>query len=462
MSGMSALRIYNTLTRSKEPLVPIRPGHVGIYVCGMTVYDECHLGHARVMIVFDVVVRYLRSRFTVQYVRNITDIDDKIIARALERGEHISQLTDHFIALMHDDERALGVVPPDAEPRATAHIDGIIAMVETLIEKGFAYRTASGDVYYRVRAFPAYGALSGKAVDDLRSGARVALGEDKEDPLDFALWKAAKPGEPQWDSPWGPGRPGWHIECSAMSTQCLGPHFDIHGGGPDLKFPHHENEIAQSEAATGARFVNVWMHNGPVEVDHQKMSKSLGNFLTIKAALARHEAEVLRYFLLASHYRSPLDYSEEAVLQARAALTRLYASLEGIEPSAGSEGAAYEQRFCDAMDDDFNTPVAMSVLFDLAHEINRCGKDAPAARPLAFCLRRLGGMLGLLDRPPEVFLRGTPGTFPETEIERLVVERLRARQERRFADSDRIREELRGHGVVLEDAPGGTTRWRRI
>lgn len=459
---MSTLRIYNTLTRQKEPLVPIRPGQVGIYVCGMTVYDECHLGHARVMVVFDVVVRYLRARFKVQYVRNITDIDDKIIARALERGEPIGQLTDRYIALMHEDERALGVAPPDAEPRATAHIGAIIAMVQTLIERGYAYRTASGDVYYRVRAFPAYGTLSGKAVDDLRSGARVAPGDEKEDPLDFALWKAAKSGEPQWPSPWGQGRPGWHIECSAMSTECLGPHFDIHGGGPDLKFPHHENEIAQSEAALGGRFVNIWMHNGPVEVDHQKMSKSLGNFLTIKAALARHDAEVLRYFLLASHYRSPLDYSEEGLVQARAALTRLYAALDGVEAVAGHEGAAYEQQFTAAMEDDFNTPVAISVLFDLSHEINRCGKGSPAARALAFRLRGLGGLLGLLGRPPGEFLKGPPGTFPEAEIERLVTERLKARQERRFADSDRIREELKGRGVVLEDAPGGMTRWRRV
>ncbi len=456
------LKIYNTLTRTKEPLVPIEAGHVRLYVCGMTVYDLCHLGHARVMVAFDVVVRYLRSRFRVTYVRNITDIDDKIIARALERGEPIDVLTRRYIDAMHEDERALGVPPPDHEPRATAHLPAIIAMIGTLIDKGYAYRADSGDVYYRVRAFAGYGALSGKSIDDLRAGARVQSGEGKEDPLDFALWKAAKPEEPAWSSPWGKGRPGWHIECSAMSIECLGTHFDIHGGGPDLKFPHHENEIAQSEAATGERFVNLWMHNGPVDVDRQKMSKSLGNFLTIRDALARYDAETLRYFLLQSHYRSPLDYSEKALTAAKTSLTRLYATLEGVTPMAGAAGADHEQRFLESMDDDFNTPLALSVLFDLAHEIHKSGKDSAQAAALAFRLHRLGGLLGLLGRPPAAFLRsGGAEVLPEVEIERLIAERDLARGERRFADSDRIREELGRRGVILEDVAGGGTRWRR-
>ncbi|MHB1942200.1 MAG: cysteine--tRNA ligase [Acidiferrobacteraceae bacterium] len=456
------LKIYNTLTRTKEPLVPIEAGHVRMYVCGMTVYDLCHLGHARVMVVFDVVVRYLRSRFQVTYVRNITDIDDKIIARALDRGETIDVLTRRYIDAMHEDERALGVQPPDHEPRATDHLPAIIAMIGTLIDKGYAYRVDSGDVYYRVRAFAGYGALSGKSIDDLRAGARVQSGEGKEDPLDFALWKAAKPEEPAWPSPWGKGRPGWHIECSAMSMECLGAHFDIHGGGPDLKFPHHENEIAQSEAATGERFVNLWMHNGPVDVDRQKMSKSLGNFLTIREALARYDAETLRYFLLQSHYHSPLDYSEKALIAAKTSLTRLYATLEGMTPIAGAAGADHEQRFLESMDDDFNTPLALSVLFDLAHDIHKAGKDSAQAAALAFRLHRLGGLLGLLGRPPAAFLRaGGAEALPEVEIERLIADRDLARSERRFADSDRIREELGRRGVILEDVAGGGTRWRR-
>ncbi|MHB1587613.1 MAG: cysteine--tRNA ligase [Acidiferrobacteraceae bacterium] len=456
------IRIHNTASRRKEPLVPIEPGHVRLYVCGMTVYDLCHLGHARVMVVFDAAVRYLRSRLRVTYVRNITDIDDKIIARAHELGEPIDVLTQRYIDAMHEDERALGVMAPDHEPRATAHVAAIIRMIETLIAKGYGY-AAKGDVYYRVRAFPRYGALSGKSIDDLRAGARVQSGEGKDDPLDFALWKAAKPGEPSWASPWGPGRPGWHIECSAMSIDCLGPHFDIHGGGPDLRFPHHENEIAQSEAATGEHFANLWMHNGPVDVDGQKMAKSSGNFLTIRDALTRHQPETLRYFLLQSHYRSPIDYSEDAIGAARASLARLYAALEGVDAKAGTAGGDYERRFVEAMDDDFNTPVALSVLFELTHDLQRWGKDSPQAAELAFRLRRLGGLLGLLQQPPSAFLqwgRSETGLTPP-EIEHLIAERNVARQERRWTDSDRIREELGRRGVILEDVSGGGTRWRR-
>jgi cysteinyl-tRNA synthetase len=458
------MHIYNSLTRRKEPFTPIVPGEVRMYVCGMTVYDYCHLGHARVMVVFDMVARYLRARgYRVTYVRNITDIDDKIIKRANDNGEDFRSLTARFIDAMHEDERALGVMPPDLEPRATQYMEQMLAMIATLQQKSFAYRASNADVYYRVRKFPAYGALSGKSLQDLRAGARVEVGEEKEDPLDFVLWKAAKPGEPYWDSPWGPGRPGWHIECSAMSTNCLGPHFDIHGGGMDLKFPHHENEIAQSEATTGEPFVNTWMHVGFVRVNQEKMSKSLGNFFTVREVLRRYDPEVVRYFILASHYRSPLDYSDESLEQAKHALTRLYIALKGVPATAQASAADFEARFFAAMDDDFNTAAAIAVLFDLARESNRLHERKPAeAASHAATLRRLGGILGLLQRDPQQFLKaGEASGLSAAQIEALIAQRTAARKARDWAESDRIRDELKRHGVALEDGPTGTT-WRRL
>ena len=452
------LQIYNSLTRKKEPLTPLTPGKVRMYVCGMTVYDYCHVGHARVMVVFDMVARTLRARgYDVTYIRNITDIDDKIIKRAAESGEDINALTTRFIAAMDEDAARLGVQKPDAEPRATAHMPQILKMIGTLIDRGFAYQAKNNDVYYRVRKFNGYGALSGKSVDDLQAGARVEVGEEKDDPLDFVLWKVAKPGEPAWDSPWGSGRPGWHIECSAMSTSCLGNHFDIHGGGMDLKFPHHENEIAQSEGATGERFVNTWMHVGFVQVDQEKMSKSLGNFFTVREVLKQYDPEVLRYFILASHYRSPLDYSDENLKAAKSALDGLYIALRGIAPGKAAEGEP-TRRFDAALADDFNTPAALAVLFDLARAVNKAHGDVAAAAEL----RALGGKLGLLGRDPEQYLKGgTTGDLGETEIEALMMRRNEARKNRDWAESDRIRDELKAQGVLLEDAPGGNTVWRR-
>jgi cysteinyl-tRNA synthetase len=458
------LEIFNSLTRRKEPFTPIEPGKVRMYVCGMTVYDYCHLGHARVLVVFDLVTRYLRHHgLDVTYVRNVTDIDDKIIARANEDHEEISVLTGRFIDAMHEDAAALGVLPPDEEPRATGHMDTIVAMIERLVEKGFAYRADNGDVYYRVSAFDDYGALSGKHLEDLRAGARVEVDEAKEDPLDFVLWKAAKPDEPWWQSPWGPGRPGWHIECSAMSTECLGDHFDIHGGGQDLQFPHHENEIAQSEAATGHKFVNLWMHNGFVRVDEEKMSKSLGNFFTIREILEKYDAESVRYFIVASHYRSPLNYSDESLDNARAALTRLYSSLRGLpQVAAGDAGDGFRRRFEAAMEDDFNTPEALAVLFELAREINRERDANPSvAGSLGTLLRELGGLLGLLSRSPEEFLHSEADEgLPAGEIEALIEQRTAARARRDWAEADRIRNRLQDEGVELEDGPAGTS-WRR-
>jgi cysteinyl-tRNA synthetase len=463
---METLKIHNSLTGKKETFVPMEPGRVRMYVCGMTIYDYCHLGHARVMVVFDVVVRYLRSRgYDVTYVRNITDIDDKIIKRAAENGETITDLTSRFTRIMHEDSEALGILPPDLEPRATDSMQQIIDMIQALVDREYAYQGANGDVYYDVSRFDSYGRLSGKRLEDLRAGERVAVDESKDDPLDFVLWKAAKPGEPSWPSPWGDGRPGWHIECSAMSTGCLGAHFDIHGGGMDLKFPHHENEIAQSEAATGEPFVNVWMHNGFVKVDEEKMSKSLGNFFTVREILQRYRAEDVRYFILASHYRSPLNYSQENLEHARAALTRLYTALRGIEPANGGceAGDPWVTAFNEAMDDDFNTPEAIAVLFELAREINRQrDADPEKAGTLAACLHRLGGTLGLLQADPEGYLRegADPDAISETDIEEMIGKRLQARQEKNWAEADRIRDELEAAGVVLEDGPGGTT-WRR-
>ena len=461
------LQIHNSLTKKKETFTPIEPGKVRLYVCGMTVYDYCHIGHARVLVVFDMVVRYLRARgLAVTYIRNITDIDDKIIKRANENKEDIDTLTGRFIAAMHEDADQLGVLHPDQEPRATSHMVEIIRMIETLIARGFAYAAPNRDVYYRVRSFPHYGQLSGKSIDDLRVGARVEADESKDDPLDFVLWKAAKTGEPYWDSPWGRGRPGWHIECSAMSTCCLGNHFDIHGGGLDLQFPHHENEIAQSEGATGVKFVNLWMHNGFVRVEDEKMSKSLGNFFTIREVLKKYDPEVVRYFILASHYRSPLNYGDESLDSARSALTRLYTALKDLpmDTAPPGNGSEYELRFNGAMDDDFNTPIAVAVLFDLGHAINKARADDPAlAAGLGALLRKLGGILGILQRTADDYLKagGTADGMSDNDIDALIAQRIAARKAKNFAESDRIRDALKSQGVILEDAAGGTT-WRRV
>jgi len=460
------LQIYNSLTRRKAEFVSLEPGKVRMYVCGMTVYDLCHLGHARVMVVFDVVYRYLRHcGYDVTYVRNITDIDDKIINRANERGESFSDLTERFIVAMHEDSEALDILPPSAEPRATSHLDEILSMISTLIDRGYAYAADNGDVYYAVSRFEGYGKLSGKDPADLRAGSRVEPGEAKRDPLDFALWKTAKPGEPAWESPWGLGRPGWHIECSAMSTCCLGNHFDIHGGGADLQFPHHENEIAQSEGATGEPFVNVWMHNGFVRVNEEKMSKSLGNFFTVREILGRYRPEEVRYFILTSQYRSPLNYDDEHLANARGALTRLYNALRGLPTVRPAGGEVFRKRFAAAMDDDFNTPEALAVLFDLVREINRVRvEDARTAAALGAELRALGGVLGILQDDPDAYLRGSLDAqgrgLSDTDIEDLIRCRAEARKTKNWAEADRVRDELQDAGIVLEDSPGGTT-WRR-
>ncbi len=464
----SDVLLYNTLSRSKQPLRPIEPGKVRMYVCGMTVYDYCHVGHARVLVVFDLVARYLRHRgYQVTYVRNITDVDDKIIARAAENGEDIDTLTNRFIAAMHEDAAALGVLPPDQEPRATTSMAAIITMIEALLERGYAYRSDNGDVYYDVSRFEGYGKLSGKQLEDLRAGARVEINEDKDDPLDFALWKTVKPGEPSWDSPWGPGRPGWHIECSAMSTGCLGNHFDIHGGGQDLQFPHHENEIAQSEGATGEPFVNIWMHNGFVRIDEEKMSKSLGNFFTVREVLKRYHPETLRYFILSSHYRSPLNYSDQNLDLARTALGKLYAGLRGSDAAIKEDpvaAATFDTSFLRAMDDDLNTPEALSVLFAVLHDINRARVDDPArVAPLAATLRRMGAVIGILQGDPEAFLQqggAEDDGLSSDDIQALVDRRIQARLDKDWTEADRLRAELDQAGVMLEDA-GGETIWRR-
>ncbi|KPQ23457.1 MAG: cysteine--tRNA ligase [Halomonas sp. HL-48] len=460
------MQIYNTLTRRKEPFIPLEPGKVSMYVCGMTVYDYCHLGHARVMVAFDVITRYLRERgYGVNYVRNITDIDDKILKRADENNETITALTERMIDAMHEDEARLNVLPPSHEPRATGHVGDIIAMIETLVDKGFAYPADNGDVYYRVRRFADYGKLNNRQLDDMRSGARVDVDVHKEDPLDFVLWKAAKPGEAHWPSPWGNGRPGWHIECSAMSTCCLGETFDIHGGGPDLTFPHHENEIAQSEAATGKTYVNTWMHAGAVRVDQEKMSKSLGNFFTIREVLAEHDPEVVRYLLVASHYRSAINYSQDSLVEARKSLTRFYTALDGVKSDDNvletEVPTAYGERFTAAMDDDFNTPDALAALFDLARDLNRAKQETPEkAVPLAAELKRLAGVLGLLQQAPDVFLKGTQQHAPaisESAIEAKIAERQAAKANKDFARADAIRDELAAQGIILKDSREGTT-----
>jgi cysteinyl-tRNA synthetase len=475
------LKIYNTLTRKKEIFQPRQTGKVGLYVCGMTVYDYCHIGHARVMVVFDTVARYFRqSGYNLTYVRNITDIDDKIIQRAHENGEDFTQLTERFIKAMHEDEKALSVLPADLEPRATQSIADIIRMIEALIAKELAYVGGNGDVFYSVAKFKNYGQLSGKNLDDLQAGERVDIDQAKHNPLDFVLWKMAKPNEPAWQSPWGSGRPGWHIECSAMSTCCLGNHFDIHGGGMDLQFPHHENEIAQSEGATGEKFVNLWMHNGFVRVNEEKMSKSLGNFFTVREVLKRYRPEIIRFFILSSHYRSPLNYSDEQLNEAGVALTRLYTALRGVATTSQTIEADYKTRFEQAMDDDFNTPVALSVLFDIARELNKTKETEPAkSEILASTLKFLGDLLGILQDDPEFFLKGhvtvqlsgqtltsSTGTLianktTDEQIDKKINDRLDAKKAKNWALADQIRNELKEQGVILEDAPNGTTSWRR-
>lgn len=460
------LQIYNTLTNSKTAFTPIEPGKIRMYVCGVTVYDYCHIGHARVMVAFDLITRYLRARgWEVTYVRNITDVDDKIIRRAAENSESVDALTERMIAAMHEDEARLFVLRPDQEPRATAHIGDIIDMVSTLIEKGYAYAAANGDVYYRVEKFETYGRLTNKVLEDLRSGARVEVEEAKESPLDFVLWKAAKPGEVSWSSPWGQGRPGWHIECSAMSKCCLGKTFDIHGGGPDLPFPHHENEIAQSEAANGCTYVNYWMHAGPVRMGQEKMSKSLGNFFTIREVLKHFNPEVIRYFLSSVHYRSYIDYSEDGLREAHSALERFYQALKAV-PELAREVTLqndYEQRFVAAMDDDFNTPRALAVLFEIASELNKAVRDNdPVAPQLAAQLKQLAGMIGLLQQEPDQFLQGEAGEgdLSAEEIEAFIEQRTQARKNKDFAESDRIRDLLADRGVILKDSREGTSWYR--
>jgi cysteinyl-tRNA synthetase len=479
------LKVHNSLTKQKELFTPIEAGKVKLYVCGMTVYDFCHVGHARVMVVFDVVTRYLRtSGYDVTYIRNITDIDDKIIARANENAEDIQTLTERFIKEMHQDADALGVLRPDQEPKATESIAEILSMIETLIERGYAYASDNGDVYYDVSKFDEYGKLSGRNIDELRAGERVAVNEAKDDPLDFVLWKAAKPEEPAWDSPWGRGRPGWHIECSAMSANCLGEHFDIHGGGQDLQFPHHENEIAQSEGAHGCQSVNYWMHNGFVRIDDEKMSKSLGNFFTVREVLEQYPAEVIRYFILTSHYRSPLNYSDDQLDQAKSALTRFYTTLRDVEAQADvkwQDDEIYGARFQQAMDDDFNTALALSVVADVRQTLNKAGDESESAY-LAGLLKSFGEVLGLFQDEAESFLQGrggrqvvnlqansiesnievsSPRLVVNEEIDALIAERNQARADKNWARADEIRDELTEMGIVLEDAAGKTT-WRLV
>jgi cysteinyl-tRNA synthetase len=473
------IKIYNTLARDKQTFTPIEAGKVRMYVCGMTVYDFCHLGHARVMVVFDMISRWFRtSGYDVTYVRNITDIDDKIIKRANENNETIDQLTQRFIDAMDEDSAKLGIIRPDIEPRATAHIDGMIQMIAKLIGKDHAYQAANGDVFYKVRSFNDYGKLSGKTLDDLRAGERVEVDTFKQDPMDFVLWKSVKPNEPHWPSPWGNGRPGWHIECSAMSAQHLGAHFDIHGGGQDLQFPHHENEIAQSEGTHDCTMANYWMHNGFVRVDDEKMSKSLGNFFTIRDVLKKYKPEEVRFFILRAHYRSPLNYSDKHLDDAKAALTRLYTALRNIDIPTNEIDWQQPQakRFKEAMDDDFNTPEAMAVLFDLANEVNKTKSIETAS-----LLKGLGAVIGLLQDSVDSYLQSPSGDVIHTQtgnavadgfsanitsgintekINEMILFRVEAKKTKNFAEADRIRKELSDAGIILEDTPQGTT-WRR-
>jgi cysteinyl-tRNA synthetase len=452
------LKIYNSLAREKQDFVPRETGKVSMYVCGMTVYDFCHLGHARVMVVFDMVYRWLTQMgYQVKYVRNITDIDDKIIQRANENGETIQVLTERFIQAMNEDSDALGILRPSIEPKATQHIDGMIEMISTLIEKGHAYHAANGDVFYSVNSFAGYGKLSGKSLEDLRAGERVEVDNAKRDAMDFVLWKSAKPNEPAWDSPWGRGRPGWHIECSVMSACHLGQHFDIHGGGQDLQFPHHENEIAQSEGAQDCTFVNYWMHNGFVRVDNEKMSKSLGNFFTIREVLKQYDAEVVRFFILRAHYRSPLNYSDAHLDDAKLALTRLYTALRDVPANANiANDSLYYQRVMEAMQDDFNTPEAIAVLFDLANQVNKTKSPVLAGE-----LKAMAGILGLLQRDAQQFLQaGEQNAGQNEQIQAKIEARAQAKRDKNFALADSIRAELLAQGIILEDSAQGTT-WRR-
>ncbi len=461
------IRIHNSLTGQKEELQPVEPGHVRMYSCGITVYDYFHVGNARMLVVFDMVSRYLRHRgFRVTYVRNITDVDDKIINRAREAGVDWREHARKYTQAMHEDLDELGCLRPEKEPKASEYIDEMLKMIGQLIDNGYAYQAPNGDVMYDVHKFAEYGKLSGKRLEDLRAGARVEVDSAKRDPLDFVLWKSAKPGEPAWPSPWGDGRPGWHIECSAMSTKELGEHFDIHGGGVDLKFPHHENEIAQTCGATGGKFAEIWMHNGFLNIDNEKMSKSLGNFFTTREVLAKVKApEVLRFFLLSSHYRGPMNYSPDQLDLAEAGLNRLYTALREVPVVDGHTPTAATQAFHDAMNDDFNTPEAIAVLQGLAREINTAraaGADSPKATSLASELRALGAALGLLQSPPEAWFRaGAAGGLSDAEIDERIAARLAARKAKNWAESDRIRDELAAAGVILEDKPGGVTTWRR-
>jgi cysteinyl-tRNA synthetase len=458
------LKIYNTFTNQKEEFSPIDPKSIGIYVCGMTVYDFCHMGHARVLVMFDVITRHMKRNFPdVNYVRNITDIDDKIISRAIENNEDIYTLTNRFIDAMHEDEKALGVLTPDLEPRATDSIDQMINMIESLTKKGLAYQGKNGDVYYSVRKFKNYGRLSGKNLDDLVAGARIDIESDKQDPLDFVLWKMAKPNEPKWPSPWGEGRPGWHIECSAMSTHFIENHFDIHGGGMDLTFPHHENEIAQSEGANNCKFVNTWMHVGFVNINDEKMSKSLNNFFTIRDVLEKYDGETVRYFLMSSHYRSPLNFSDENIASAKSALKRLYTAYRGLSIDKGTLNgniSDFENRFNSALDDDFNTPIALSILFEIAKQININRKDdLKQAKTLAQLLIKLGNCIGILEYDVEDYLKQGM-ELSELNINEKIRQRDAARDSKNFALSDQIRDELLTLGIILEDSTNGTT-WRR-
>ena len=459
------LHIHNSLTKQKELFTSIVPGKVKLYVCGMTVYDFCHVGHARVMVVFDVVTRYLKaSGYEVNYIRNITDIDDKIIARANEKNETIQELTERFISEMHKDADALGAERPDAEPKATESISEMLVMIETLISKGLAYTAGNGDVYYDVSEFPNYGKLSGRNINELRAGERVEVNEAKNDPMDFVLWKAAKLGEPAWESPWGRGRPGWHIECSAMSAHCLGEHFDIHGGGLDLQFPHHENEIAQSEGAHGCKSVNYWMHNGFVRIDDEKMSKSLGNFFTVREVLKQYQAEVVRYFILTSQYRSPLNYSDEQLEQAKNSLTKFYSALRGIEADESvtwQNNEEYGARFKAAMDDDFNTALALSVMADVRQDLNKLLEQGSSGQQgyLAGLLHSFGEVLGLFQQDTEAFFDSDKGDDVEL-IKALISARNKARDDKDWGKADQVRDELKARGIILEDAAGKTI-WRR-
>ena len=461
------LEIYNTLTNQKEEFKPIEANKIRMYVCGMTVYDYCHLGHARVMIAFDVIYRYLLHRgFDVSYARNITDIDDKIIQRAIENNEDFTVLTTRFIDAMHEDEKSLGLLPPSLEPRATENIPAILSMIQTLVDKGYAYQGKNGDVYYDVSKFDGYGKLSGRNLEDLREGAgdRIAVDDAKDDPLDFVLWKPAKEGEPSWDSSWGKGRPGWHIECSAMSTELFGASFDIHGGGKDLQFPHHENEIAQSEACTGQHFANYWMHNGFIRIDEEKMSKSLNNFFTIREVLKKFRGEDVRYFMLTSQYRSPLNYSEDQLESSGKALSRLYATLRGLPAAEPLEKTDFAFRFHAAMHDDFNTPEALAALFDLSRETNKIRQqDEAGAATYGALLKQLGGILGILQTDPDEWLQGDArdDALSSEAIEALIQKRLDAKAEKNWAEADKIRDGLKEQGVSLEDKGAEKTIWRR-